>query len=1539
MFRWIGRLLSWFLGWPLLLVVSLIASLLFHLDTGLGKKLGLQLLNEFVSGEMVGTLHAGEITQLRLWHIIVKDTYVYDPDGNPIIYGETVELGIDPLTALRGRLRFYYAHLTKGWVHLIDDGEGSPTFLAAFDAYYPTAAAAAASAETEGLYAYVENMDLREVDLYGELLGLKDLRVDGMHVRGRMEFTDITEIEVWSATGKIVKPFPFEADLDKIVGTIYTDVRGVQILAEASLGEQKVAANVVYRPPEGGTVDDPYDLNLFVRAEPVNAETLRDVGFEWADSLKGDIRGWVRIWGPPEEYRLRADLQTAGGQVRVQGTLPEKGATRIEVMTTKARVGRLINGAPDIVVGGRVTFVTDPKDEDILWVDLDVGGFEYDTFSVPAFRAKTKLRPDGIDLIWAETQYAGGQLYLDGNVEFRGTMAIHAYGTIPQVGSDPNFQEYAPGIRGRAQFDLMIRQSMGGDFGVAGWVSLGNFDYGAINASQLRLEGAVSGNPRQPVLDLILKAQDLRVAGYEVGRGETKLQGGPNQYEADGLFAALDRRRAEFTARVEVEDGTYRLNVDSVEITARDRSWRGSVDNAVLDPNTGITFERVLMGQGSERLEAQGVWRFDGEDDITADLHNFDLAVLQILYPDRAPEASGSVDLHFELRGDLDSDPRVVAEGTLTDADLYEISPINAAYLIRYDGGTLDADAQVRLGPHGNYSLSATGILETGTGDARTAFMNGIYEITFNAGQMDLTLLQRLVPEPADFPSVRGFADVGVKMFGAIDAPSFEGSIEIPELTIEDWPTYDVRTQFSYEYGALSARLTVANEGGQLIDTEGSLLVDLVNLGRHPRQAIETLDVSPWRFSLRIPPRLLSDFPPQLTSVFPNPQLLQFAASLTLAGGGFKTKGDLYASFDWRVQDGSGLCGSDASPRGTLKAALQDDRTQATFDVLLGRKRAVRMEASAETPLDDWLQAAKPPALPVTDLSASFEDAPTDSIPYLCLYAAGPLSADLDVKGLFGSRPELDLSIEATELRARRREPATRVGTVTTIVETPPASNRITASYRDGLAKLHADMQWWNGGSTEIKAQVPLIWNRKHLVPIPGKRGDVEGEANFDRMPLQAVLAWMAGVVNVQGILAGSVTAQGSIKEPKFVGSVQLSDGKVDVRSVGQTLENVSGRAIFDEDGVAIDSLTATDSKGNAVVEGRVGLRGLTPKEIDFVVDAKRFPLRQEGIIKARMDGNLRLTAEFLKEELDGKVLIRKLDLDLPQSSRTPQDLAPHPDIYFIGEEYEPERTDVYTVKLHFVSENRFWIRSRDQNFAAQASADLWLVLDKKLKVTGTVTLHGGHFEVFGKRFEVQSASMIFDGDPDLDAKVELVATHQLRGTADSVSVRVSGRFSDPDIEFTSTRETESEGEVIALLVTGTTRQERGINTSTAEAGQEATDFLSGVAAGIFSGTLRSEFGGLAPTFGVQSGTEDTDTQVQVGFNVDALIPRDVQSVVRGLYVEGQFVARGSETNRNTTGQAQRPGFLVEALWPLNFVTTGTFAPPSNWSIDVTWEP
>ncbi|MGB5266453.1 MAG: hypothetical protein WBN30_07690, partial [Polyangiales bacterium] len=551
--------------------------------------------------------------------------------------------------------------------------------------------------------------------------------------------------------------------------------------------------------------------------------------------------------------------------------------------------------------------------------------------------------------------------------------------------------------------------------------------------------------------------------------------------------------------------------------------------------------------------------------------------VLKSLYPRTAPDFSGGVDLHFEFRGDLDREPTIVAEGTLTDAVLWEVSPVNAAYLINYDKGVLDADAQVDFGGRGNFTLSTTGFVDPMPGGVAESLLEGVYETTLSTGAVDLTLLELMLEE--DMPNVRGYADASIRFSGPIDAPAFKGTIKIPGFIVDRWGPVELASDFRYEYGALLAQVRMADGEGELIEGEGSLLVDLVNLSQNPSEAVEALATSPWRVSVRMPPRRLSAYPKKLSRLFvPDADRLQLAASFTLAGGAFRTRGDFHSSVDWLSDSSEGLCGSEAHPRATVRARLEDGVTELTMDGVVGNAKVLDLQASLVTPLDDWLRRAEIPPWPVTQISADFYDAPMENLPYLCRYAAGVLSAQLKATGLFSDNPDLSFSMDSDELRARRLEPGRRAGMVNTIVETPPSINRVSGGYHDGIAAIDMDMRWWNGGSSTITAKVPLIWDSKHPVPELAKTGDVDAKANFDRMPLQAVLAWMAGVVNVEGILQGSVTAQGRVQDPTLVGSVDLTDGRINVRTVGQTLENVSGRAIFDEDGVAVTNLKVTDT-------------------------------------------------------------------------------------------------------------------------------------------------------------------------------------------------------------------------------------------------------------------------------------------------------------------------------------------------------------------------
>jgi translocation and assembly module TamB len=263
----------------------------------------------------------------------------------------------------------------------------------------------------------------------------------------------------------------------------------------------------------------------------------------------------------------------------------------------------------------------------------------------------------------------------------------------------------------------------------------------------------------------------------------------------------------------------------------------------------------------------------------------------------------------------------------------------------------------------------------------------------------------------------------------------------------------------------------------------------------------------------------------------------------------------------------------------------------------------------------------------------------------------------------------------------------------------------------------------------------------------------------------------------------------------------------------------------------------------------------------------------------------------------------------------------------------------------------RFWVRRND--FATFVSVDLSVFYrEPEMRIEGNVELSRGYFEVFGKRFEIDDGSIHFDGHQEIDPTIDIVATHQLQSQpGNTVTVKVSGRLSRLQVDFSSTVPVSSQGEIVALLLTGSSQASQGLGLdgsgSTQAAGEQAGDFVKGLALGILTLSLREEFGEFIPVLAVETASGSQGTRVRAGFNADQAIPDWLRPIVRGIYVEGFFTAQNNDRNApNTTTttysnatQGQQVGFLMELQFPRNIVGAGTYAPQNNWGLDVTWQP
>jgi autotransporter translocation and assembly factor TamB len=1527
------------LCWALVALLALVMSALYHASLPLTREVARQVTGEFVSGEIGGTLTIGEITELAPHRIVARDAALYDIQGRLVAEGKEAILAIDLEAALRGTLRFSMAHLHGGKVRLIQ-GESLPTFVELFDDGLP-------SSGGPKLHAIVDDMRVHDVTVTGELLGLEGIRVEGLSAHGRLEFHDGLEIRIFSASGDMVAPFPFPARIEHLSGRITDNpYESVQLHARATTDGERAHANIRYGVPEGKPVEADGELDLLVHAMPVRAETLSQMGFDWADILHGSAHGYVRLYGPVDDLRLRASLETEGGPATLEGHLPSGADGYVRAHTPAVELEKLVKDSPTVRLSGVATLHLPGDEAAETRATIALEPFRYSGYHVPALQIEGAVLEEGFRIDRARGTYRGGRVTARGYAGYDGSVDLQVRASVSQVARDPNLSRMLPGAQARMEADIRfatrdVREDL---IDFRGRIVLHDVAIGTLTASTLIIEGFARGDPDRPEANLAVDGRGLAIAGYPLGTAHLKVLGGPHRYRGSGVFDVPGDRRFELDASLDATRDQYVLNAERLELSLGKLVWRGAAEQVVIRPGEVVTVERFLLANDDQRLEAHGTWRFQGPDEIHAELQSFDLAGLGALLGDMAPPITGVADAHLVIEGEIEN-PEIVLEGALRGTSYRGVDDVDLAYVFTYRDGQLALDAQADLHERGSVTITSGGVIDPTVPDLLEALEGGIYEVEVALADLALPVVRALVGEDV-LPPVQGVIGGRGRVSGPIQVPSFEGGLVIPALGLAGWPELEVRSQLSYNGGALSARLMTADEHGELFEAEGSVVLDLVHLAQHPELAAAVLEVAPWRIAVRLPPRTAGSWPERLRASVPEElHPLRIAGSATLAGGSLRTQGDLVAHVDWSDPLAQRPCGNQANPRMTLTARLEDGVTRASVVGHVGTEQVLRARAEAPTPIDEWLEAGGRPPIPPLSITATLRQLDLAETPWLCESLEGNLSGWVEVAGLFTERPEAKVGLASSRLVLRRfRQDSVRSGTTAVAHAAPPMRGSLAATVDTKGLEGNAALRWRNGGTANVHVRLPMTWNASHPVPELQESDPLALDAAVSQMPLALLLAPVPNLVQVDGTVDGRIVTTGSLLSPDIKGQVRIHDGQFNVMPTGQQLSGVEGELVFHGDWVELSRLVAREQDGSLQIRGAIHLDGIAPSRGRIELEADAFPVRSDGAVLAILSGRALIEAEIESDQSVARVVLRELSLALPEDGlRSVQPLEPHPDVQIVGVEgLDRSRSSPYPIVITLRSAQPFWVRRND--FAALVTMDLGVTyMEPDVLVDGDVTIRRGFFEVFGKRFEVEEARMRFDGGKQMNPYVTLRATHRLRmgGAADTVSVSVTGRMESPEVQFTTTvPECQDRGDIIALLMTGRCARTSRQSGDEMQASQQAASFLAGVAAGVLTLSAREQFGDIIPVIVVESGEHAfRSARVRAGFKADAIIPKPFRPYVLGAYVEGFFSTAGTETVSANTVQGRDNGFLLELQFPANIVGTGAFAPPNNWSLDLTWEP
>ncbi len=1566
--RWLVRL-GLLIFWSAVSIGALGLSVSYHVDRPQGREAVRQVIGELVSQQIRGRFAIGRIEKLSLNRVVLSGVSLRDPQGQQVAVLEVAVVQLKLWKLAFGLLHMPSIKATGGTFTLIDGPDDEPTLFNSFRPARPSVMEGG-----PGIRARVDSIWLTRSMIKGQFLGLEGLVARNVRAHGHIYAQGDLRITLSDAQFEVIEPFPFDAQVSKISGTVVTNLErgGVHLHYEAKSGKERVQGEVAY---VRSTPDTLPELTLNMRGSRISADTLRGAGFEWAEPFAAASSGSVELKGPRNKLRLHADLRTSAGAAEINGSFDDLGS-RVTVTSNSLQIGKLFRTGPDITLGGKayVQAAAEAAEGQDPTVEITSEPFTWNGVELPAAKGTLVLKPSKMYVRNLHSLEDGIRISASGSATTDGLISLAWQANVPRISKQVTLSSLLPSASGSLEGSgTLLLNTPTERLRIRGKTRIKQPRLDQLRGETLEVKGEISGAWLAPALDLKVEGSQMRYANYRIGKAKLDLRGGPRTFLLSGSYDADNSTSLQFAASATRSADGYTLQSNNLVYTRGEDAWRGEVSNLRISRDLDIQVGRVVLAHGAERLEAHGSVEKDRLH-LTAEVQHFDLRALQSIAAAPELNADGRLDAHLEVTGARRS-PDITFSGAAQEVRWRNLSGAMLSYFVNYSGGDLRVDATVTAPEAG--AISATGVASLPQVDEPLLqrLKDATFEGTIDTQRLDLKTLSGTGLVPPGLPE--GLLTAQVGWAGQGRDPTVSATFQVERFALEGVRGLDLRGDVSYNRSHLGFReLQLLDQQGVLISIDADYYADARQLLAEPQRALWQLSNERWNLKATVPPRSTSSLPAMLDGLVPRELMVR--GTLDVSRSHSQLGGSLNASVKWLREPESSSCAAAHRPQFDLSATLNSGIAHVR---LIGRDRdrpLVVLEATGYTPISTWLEQGSLQTPPTFDVTGSIRDARVQEMPWLCRFGQGNITMDLEASDVLGAEPSLSLTAKSPALRLSYISNTQRTtlshpfqvhGLLKTTRESTADLSVLMTPARTGQRRSRCGQPleqergsrsmicgsltgtWQHSGC--LHAAVPIAWEQAQALPALQGSGRTLIEVKLREALLEPLLAYVPWIVEGDGLATGYARIEASGDRTRLSGSVSVKDGCLQAVGVGAHLYALQGRAVLRNRSLIFDPsypLSARDESGTVSLHGPMRFEGLTPSGLDFQIDADSFPIRSEGTPLASLTGSARLRAKLEEDRTDATLDLQKLYVKLPDDTkRDLQPLEHHADVHVHGAATASAQDSAYPYNLSIDLSRPVTVRRQD--FSVEVAGDLSSTYRApKLRVNGYIQMLRGYFEIFGKKLDILRGSLNFDAEGEINPTVDLYATYSPRGQqADYISVTVSGRLQNPRIEFASSNPSITDrAEIIALLISGRRTGTRLSQADERAADQQASSFLAGLTAGLLTVGARREFGDLIPTIAIESGQSGFGGgKIRAGWQLDSVIQdhlRFLGDVVQGAYVEGFASSNsgaGTGTQAGTAGQVQQNvvGGLIELYFPNSFVGSMIFSPPDNWGVDVTWEP
>lgn len=420
--------------------------------------------------------------------------------------------------------------------------------------------------------------------------------------------------------------------------------------------------------------------------------------------------------------------------------------------------------------------------------------------------------------------------------------------------------------------------------------------------------------------------------------------------------------------------------------------------------------------------------------------------------------------------------------------------------------------------------------------------------------------------------------------------------------------------------------------------------------------------------------------------------------------------------------------------------------------------------------------------------------------------------------------------------------------------------------------RLEVNLLLWRTGQPVLRVESALPLDLAlRAVPRRQVAGDLFVRIVADSTDLAIAEAFTRNLRRVRGTLRADVEVTGSWDAPRLGGVIALRGASANVPGLGVRFEGVNAFAHLAGDSVIVDSLSARSGEGSLRATGGVRLARLTRPVLNVSVRARRFrAIDVRRFLTLDATGTVRIVGPVFGARLTGRVtadagnlhfadLITKrivdlenpgdsglIDLDLIRTER-------------LGANFQNRFLDSLTIDtLQIQMGESFWLRSSEANIQLDGNVTVNKVRDR-YRYDGTLTAVRGNYALriggfVTREFTVDRGTVRYFGTPDLNADLDIEATHVVMAAETNeeipVTARITGTMLQPRLELlsppTANRPGLSQTELVSYLMFGRptfSLQGQGTQGSQYAAVQAGVSYLTSAFSSELQRTLISDLG------------------------------------------------------------------------------------------------